>query len=81
MDEMRREAGQKLLDAAYEFFKACHEEGQYGGVQWLQGSKGELVVFTRGEYRHDLLNNIYSMAEQKRVHVFSESMPSEDDED
>lgn len=81
MDEKRRQAGQKLLDAAYEFWQACHEEGQYGGVQWLEGSNGELIMFTRGEYRNTLLNNIYILHEQERVHLFSESMPIEDDEE
>lgn len=77
MDEQRRAAGQKLLDAAHEFWKACHAEGQYGAVQWLTGADGELVIFTRGEYRDTLMQNIYTLP-SARVHFFSEEMPAED---
>jgi hypothetical protein len=58
MDNKRREAGDKLLAAAAEFWRACHAEGQYGAVQWLTGSGGELVIYTRGEYRDRLMANI-----------------------
>lgn len=70
MDEKRRAAAQKLLDAAYEFWKACQEEGQYGAVQWLEGSKGELLIFTRGEYRSRLMSNIDRLSSQTEIHVF-----------
>ena len=47
MDEKRKAAGIKLLAAAQEFWDACHEEGQYGAIQWLEGSDGELLIHTR----------------------------------
>lgn len=80
MDEKRRAAGQKLLDAAHEFWRACAAEGQYGAVQWLTGSRGELLVFTRGEYRDALLNNIWDLKDRGQVHEFSsEELPDPDD--
>jgi len=79
MDAKRVKTGQKLLDAAHKFWKACHEEGQYGAVQWLEGTDGCLVIFTRGEYRDTLISNIYKIPEQK-IHVIGERMPSDDDE-
>ena len=43
-------AAQKLLDAAHEFWSACHAEGQYGAVQWLTGTTGlgRLPTFRHG---------------------------------
>lgn len=80
MDDKRQAAAQKLLAAAHEFWSACMAEGQYGAGQWLTGTSGELVVFTRGEYRDTLLKNIWSLDDQKRVHHFSgEEMPTEED--
>jgi hypothetical protein len=79
MDEKRRETGQKLLDAAYNFWHACQEEGQYGAVQWLEGTGGELVIFTRGEYRDVLMSNIQRLPLE--VHFFSETMKDEPEDD
>lgn len=80
MDEKRLAAAQKLLDAAHEFWSACHEEGQYGAVQWLTGTLGELVIFTRGEYRQQLMENIRTLPNVEKMHLFGEEMPDEGDE-
>ncbi len=79
MDKKRMKAGQKLLDAAHEFWNTCHDEGQYGAVQWLTGSRGELVIFTRGEYRGQLMENITKLSEFETVHFFGEPMPKENE--
>jgi len=71
MDKKRLAAGQKLLDAAQEFWEACHAEGQYGAIQWLEGTNGELLIYTRGEYRTQLLNNIPSFG---KIHYFGETL-------
>lgn len=79
MDEKRQAAGAKLLEAAQDFWNACREEGQHGAVQWLEGSGGELLVYTRGEYRQQLMMNIHGLPSAK-VHFFQgEVMPSDDD--
>lgn len=52
------DAGNFLLNAAKQFWSACHKAKQYGAVQWLLGENGELLIFTRGEYKSTLLNNI-----------------------
>ncbi len=74
MDEKRKATAQKLLESAHEFWKACQEEGQYGAVQWLEGSNGELLIFTRCEYRTQLMANIDRLSSQQSVHVFGESV-------
>jgi hypothetical protein len=80
MDKKRRETGQRLIEAAHEFWKACKEEGQYGAVQWLTGEDGELIIFTRGEYKDRLMKNIGDLYSQSPVHTFSESLKEEDGE-
>jgi hypothetical protein len=51
-------AGQKLLDAAYAYWKLMQEAGQGGALFWLDDSAGKTVLFTRGEYRATLLRNV-----------------------
>ena len=80
MDEKRLATGQKLLDAAHEFWNACIEEGQDGAVQWLMGTSGELVIFTRGEYREQLMANIRALWQKENIHLFGEEMLDEDDD-
>lgn len=57
-EETLEEACSNLLNYAIEFFNAGRQNGIYGGVRWLLGENGELVIFTRGEYRETLLKNI-----------------------
>ena len=45
------DAGNFLLNAAQEFWNACLRAQQYGAVQWLTGENGELLIYTRGEYK------------------------------
>lgn len=73
-------AAQKLLDAAHEFWNSCQDEGQYGAVQWLEGSLGELVVFTRGEYRSHIMNNIHTLPNVDKINFFSDQMELVEDE-
>lgn len=76
MDEQRRVTGDKLLKAAQEFWTACREEGQYGACQWLEGTDGSLIIYTRGEYRQQLMFNIHSLPSAE-VHFFKgEVMPA-----
>ncbi len=57
-----QQVGQKLLDAAYEYWIAAHKAGLHGAVMWLKGRAGNeedaLVIFTRGEYKEQLMRNI-----------------------
>lgn len=80
MDDERREKAQALLDAAYEFWTACNEAGQRGAVQWLEGTLGELIIFTRGEYRRQILDNIYRLPDAQEIYYFGEQMPPEEDD-
>jgi hypothetical protein len=52
-----QQVGQKLLEAASEYWIAAHKAGVAGAVIWLKGADA-LVIFTRGEYQEQLLRNI-----------------------
>lgn len=69
MDSKRKAAGAKLLAAAQDFWQACHDEGQYGAVQWLEDSDGKLLIYTRAEYRENLMQNIHKI-DTRKVHFF-----------
>ncbi|MEA1878626.1 MAG: hypothetical protein U9N86_17425 [Bacteroidota bacterium] len=79
MDNKRISTAQKLLDTAQDFWDACHEEGQQGAVQWLEGTGNELLIYTRSEYRETLMANINKLPRSK-VHYFKgDVMPQDDD--
>jgi hypothetical protein len=56
-----REAGEALIEAGHEFWLAVGREDYKarGAVQWLTMNDDALIIFTRGEYRQQLLANIH----------------------
>ncbi len=44
-----------LLEAAHAFWKSEKRHGAYGAVKFAEFESGELVIFTRGEYREKLM--------------------------
>lgn len=71
-DTELREKGQALLDAAYAYWEACRRFGQYGAIQWIDDITGRTVIFTRGEYRTALLNNVDQLRfEGAKLHTFN----------
>lgn len=63
-----KDASGFLLTAALEFWESCKRAKQYGAVRWLEGTNGELLIFTRGEYRDRLIANIEA---QQPTHYFA----------
>lgn len=63
MDDLQK-VGAKLLSAGLEYWEAAHKAGIDGAVIWVQGDEG-MSIFTRGEYRHQLLSNIERMGPVK----------------
>ena len=54
-----QKAGERLMDAAYEYWEMCAKTGLVNGaVVFLTDADGKMVIFTRGEYRHALMTNI-----------------------
>jgi len=67
--EALRKPAKRLLEAAYEYWKAYQElHLPTSAVVWLKDSKGGLVIFTRGEYKNQLMENI-------DTHIYGESDP------
>ena len=65
-DVALEQAGQKLLDAAAAYWKEYQRALGHNAVVWLLGTGGELVIFTRGDYRHTLMENIDSIRQETR---------------
>ncbi len=59
-----RDRGKDLLEAARAFWEVHHKMGGPRAVVWLAGDDGSLVVFTRGEYKAQLLYNIGPVSEE-----------------
>lgn len=49
-------------------------------VQWLEGTEGDLIIFTRSEYREQLKSNIQSLSCHK-VNLFVNGERLEDEAD
>lgn len=57
MKQLHEEA-KKFIDAGKSYFEAAHKAGIGGAVIWYEDTNEGLVLFTRGEYRQQLLQNI-----------------------
>ena len=56
------EAGRKLLESAYEFWKIHQKLAGPRAVVWLENESGGYVLFTRGEYKTQIIQNISPLA-------------------
>ena len=62
MKELEEEAA-LFLHAARRYWDYCNKRGIYGAVIWCQDRSGFGAVFTRGEYRQQMLYNIDCLGE------------------
>ena len=49
-------AAEALLAAAHEFWQAKQDAGQGAAVVWVTDTDGRTLIFTRGEYREQLMS-------------------------
>jgi hypothetical protein len=64
MDDQLLALARKLLDTALEYRSLANQTGLPGAVIWVEDVEtGEVVIVTRGEYKHVLLNNIPKKSE------------------
>ena len=70
MDDELQTAAQRLLEECQSYYDLMRKRGLAGGCIWLTGGEGQMVVYTRGEYRHQLLTNIEMEMDAKRVYSF-----------
>ena len=52
-----QKSAKKLVKCAYEYWKDAHKAGISGAVVWVKTGDG-CVVFTRGEYLNQIMENI-----------------------
>lgn len=54
-----KKSADELMKAAYNYWEMCHKTGLVtGAVVFFTDDKGQMVVFTRGEYRSTIMQNI-----------------------
>jgi hypothetical protein len=53
------EAAVEAIDAMHRFWAL---RPQRGAVQWLEDDQGRVLIFTRGEYRDEIMHRIYELA-------------------
>ncbi len=81
IEERLYEKGRALLEAAYDFWKDCHENGQTGAIRWLEDDKGHILIFTRGEYKSQLMENIWNQIDKDKTIRFSQRILVDDEEE
>lgn len=57
-------AAKELLAAAHAFWLEHQKLGGPRAVVWLEDTSGHFIVFTRGEYKVQLLHNITPLSEE-----------------
>lgn len=70
LDEELGEAAETLLAAARAYYKVMQKKRISGGCIWLTDKDGAMVVFTRGEYKNQLLYNIETKFDADRAYNF-----------
>ena len=70
MDQELQAAAKRLLEECQSYYDLMRKRGLAGGCIWLTGGDGQMVVYTRGEYRSQLLTNIEMEMDAKRTHSF-----------
>jgi len=48
--------GKKLIESAYNYWKQYQKELGSAAVVWLEAEDGHFVLFTRGEYKRQILS-------------------------
>ena len=70
MDPELKAAAEELYQVAYKFYNLMHERRLAGGTVWVTYGDGAMFVFTRGEYKAQLMYNIETTFDKDRVHSF-----------
>jgi len=62
--DVHYDASNFLLQAAVEWWGASKRAGVSGAVKWLDSDDGALLIYTRGEYRDQLMKNIHELGQK-----------------
>ncbi len=58
MGDALKEAAQRLLEEAARYWEVYQRERSRAAVVWLQDEEGRVLIFTRGEYREQLMAEV-----------------------
>ena len=61
----RVEAGNELIRAARAYWELYQLEYSPAAVVWIKDDAGQLVLFTRGEYREQIMHNIDNLSDER----------------
>ena len=75
-DDSLEATAQRLIIAAHAYWKKLGSEIGQRAVIWLEDTSGRLAIFTRGEYREQLMRNIGLI---NGPHFFAETGPEQED--
>lgn len=56
--DMLHDDGVAFLKAGLKFWEGRHKAGMSGAIAWFKDSNEGMVLFTRGEYSQQIVNNI-----------------------
>lgn len=74
------DASNFLLNAAQEWWEASKRANVHGAVKWLDSEEGALLIYTRGEYKDVLMQNIHKLG-QEPIRFVSAAPPCEVEQD
>lgn len=57
LDDLRKVAA-VFTEAGFAYWEAAHKAGMHGAIMWVTSEDGAMVLYTRGEYQQQILNNI-----------------------
>ena len=57
--------GQRLLEAAFEYWQEHNACFRSSAVVWLKDDSGHMVLFTRGEYERDLMSVVHQLHDEE----------------
>lgn len=60
IDKLHKKA-HTLIKAAREFWEERQRIGALGAVCWVETESGEMVLFTRSEYKEQILGNLFPL--------------------
>ncbi len=64
VDKELLESGKKLIKAARDFWEVHQKACGPRAVVWLKDDAGGLVLFTRGEYKDQIMENVGFLSEE-----------------
>ena len=56
-----KEKAEALLDAAYDYWEQMQKDAGRTSVVWVEDDNGRAVIFTRSEYRKQLMENVHKV--------------------